>query len=72
MAQPDHAAFKRLAIDQAKRLAGARAFALFAVVVDDAPNPGQTIDCRMNQCAEFVDQPMLEERSVDAPTTFQQ
>ena len=41
------------------------------VVVDDALCAGNTVDGRVYQCAELVDQLELEERAVDAAATFE-
>ena len=65
MAQPDHAAFQRLAANQSERLPGARAFAAWAVIVDDALRAGHALDRWMDKSAELVDQPMLEKGAVD-------
>ena len=65
MAQPDHAAFQRLAADQSERLPGAGPLAVCAMIVDDCLPPGHAIDRWGNQSAELVDQAMLEKRAVD-------
>jgi hypothetical protein len=67
--QPDHAALERFAADQAQRLPCAGSLILVPVIVNDALDPGQTIDGRMDQRAELIDQPLLQERAIDPPNS---
>ena len=70
--QPDHAALERFAADQTQRLSCARTLVLSAVVVDDALDPGQTINGRIDQRAELIDQPLLQERAVDRAASLEE
>jgi hypothetical protein len=70
--QPDHAALERFAADQTQRLSCARTLVVSAVVVDDALDPGQTIDGGMDQRAELIDQPLLQELAIDPTASLEE
>ena len=43
-----------------------------SVIIDDARRPGHSVDGRMKQGAEFVDQAMAEKGAVDDPAAFEE
>ena len=72
MAQPHHSTLQGLAVRQAQRLPGAGTVTLRAIVIDNALNAGNAIYRGKDQCAELIDQHMLEECTVDRAAAFKQ
>jgi hypothetical protein len=63
---------ERFAADQTQRLSCARTLVLSAMVVDDALDTGQAIDSGMDQRAELINQPPLQERAVDRAASLEE
>jgi hypothetical protein len=59
-------------MSQPQRLPGAGTITLRAGVVDDALCAGNSVDRRMNQRTELVDQFVLEECAIDPAAAFEQ
>ena len=72
MAQPHHSTLKGLAVRQAQRLPGTGTVTLRTIVIDNALNAGNAIYRGKDQCAELIDQHMLEESTVDRAAAFKQ
>jgi hypothetical protein len=70
--QPHHAALERFAADQTQRLPCAGFLILVPVIVNDALNPGQAINGRIDQRAELIDQPLLQERAIDPTASLKE
>lgn len=70
--KPDHTAFQGFRVEKPERLAGRRSFIGLACILEDARHPGQSIDARVHQDADLVDQPCFQECTVDGAAALEQ